>query len=130
MAKDESAKNKNDPLAIIVTLVLFSLFMWWIGSMYFGGGEKVEASIFSQRAVDQDELMVEYRVTNTTDKTGKSSCAITMRDDENKYNGSDAGYMSGKEIAPGEIYSGIARVKVSGNGANSITKGSIDCTIE
>lgn len=116
-------------LPYIVAFGLIALLIFWIASALNGVGDKVPSSISSYHVIDDNTVMVEYRVENTTARTGKSSCSITMHDEAYSYSGSDSGYESAKEINPGETYAGVARVDISGSGAKYVSKGNIDCRI-
>ena len=129
--KVQNTNKKSDAIILLIIFGAVMLFMWWISSQSKQNvGEKVSSSIFSHREINPSLLTVEYRVTNTTENAGISECSITMKDKSNTYVGSDFGYKSAKEIMPGETYSGIANLKISNNGAQYITEGSIDCTLE
>jgi hypothetical protein len=123
-------KRNNTKIVLLIVLMLGGLFIWWAASLGSSKGTELESSITSYRAVNPGELTVEYEVKNTSDKTGISSCSITMHDESYEYRGNDSGYESAKEIVPNETYSGVASLKISNDGAEYITKGAISCTIE
>lgn len=125
-----NVKRNNTTIVLLIVLVLGGLFIWWAASLGSNKGIEVESSITSYRAINPGELTVEYEVKNTSDKTGISSCSITMHDESYEYRGNDSGYESAKEIMPNETYSGVASLKISNDGAKHITKGAIGCTIE
>lgn len=128
----QKSDSVSDKVILLFVFAVVMLLMWWwfsSASSSQNKGEEVPASIFSHHVVNPSTLSVEYRVTNTTDKPGISSCSITMHDAENKYSGSDFDFKSAKEIQPGEEYSGIARLNISNDGAEFANKGKINCTI-